>query len=77
MSIAKCFMAESDSVLFARKHATPAQQAKLWASILLTTPFVFLRRLPTGEAAGVRLKVRGWLDGLRDRDPPYEALGLR
>ena len=42
-----------------------------------TTPFVFLRRLPTGEAAGVRLKVRGWLDGLRDREPPFEALGLR
>jgi GT2 family glycosyltransferase len=71
------YLSARSTVLFARKHATPLQHAKLWASILLTLPFVYLRRLVTGEARGVHLKIRGWLDGLRDREPPYEALGLR
>lgn len=71
------YLSARSTVLFARKHATRSQRVKLWASILLTLPFVYLRRLATGEAAGVRLKVRGWIDGLRDRDPPYDALGLR
>jgi GT2 family glycosyltransferase len=74
---ARKYLSARSSILFARKHATAVQRAKLWTSIVVTLPFVFLRRLPTGEAAGVRLKVRGWLDGLRDREPPYEALGLR
>jgi len=71
------YLSARSTVLFARKHARPAQHVKLWASIVLTLPFVFLRRLVTGEAGGVVLKVRGWLDGLRDREPPYETLGLR
>jgi GT2 family glycosyltransferase len=71
------YLSARSTVLFARKHATAAQKLKLAASIVLTLPFVFLRRLVTGEAGGVVLKVRGWLDGLRDRDPPFEALGLR
>ena len=71
------YLSARSTVLFARKHATRAQQAKLWASILVTLPFVFLRRLATGEQRGVWLKIRGWLDGLRDRDPPFQALGLR
>jgi GT2 family glycosyltransferase len=71
------YLSARSTVLFARKHARPAQHVKLWASILVTLPFVFLRRLVTGEAGGVVLKVRGWIDGLRDREPPYDALGLR
>jgi hypothetical protein len=71
------YLSARSTVLYARKHATTAQQVKLWASILLTLPFVFLRRLVTGEARGVWFKVRGWLDGLRDREPPFKALGLR
>lgn len=71
------YLSARSTVLFARKHATRLQRAKLATSIVVTLPFVFLRRLVTGEAAGVRLKVRGWLDGLRDREPPYDALGLR
>lgn len=71
------YLSARSTVLFARKHATTAQKMMLAASIILTTPFVFLRRLVTGEAQGVVLKVRGWLDGLRDRDPPFEILGLR
>ncbi len=71
------YLSARSTVLFARKHASPAQKAKLSASIVVTLPFVFARRALTGEAAGVRLKVRGWLDGLRGREPPYEMLGLR
>ncbi|MEO6027493.1 MAG: glycosyltransferase family 2 protein [Candidatus Binatia bacterium] len=71
------YLSARSSVLFARKHGTPAQKAMLAASIVLTLPFVFLRRLVTGEVGGVLLKIRGWLDGLRDREPPFETLGLR
>jgi hypothetical protein len=71
------YLSARSTVLYARKHASRAQKVKLWACILVTLPFVFLRRLVTGEAGGVILKVRGWLDGLRDREPPFEALGLR
>ncbi len=71
------YLSARSTVLFARKHATAPQRLKLWLSILITLPFVFVRRLVTGEARGVWLKVRGWIDGLRHREPPYEALGLR
>jgi len=71
------YLSARSTILFARKHGTVAQKLLLAASIILTTPFVFLRRLVTGEAGGVVLKIRGWLDGLRDREPPFEALGLR
>jgi GT2 family glycosyltransferase len=71
------YLSARNTVLFARKHASTRQLVKLWAFIVLTLPFVFLRRLATGEARGVVLKVRGWWDGLRDREPPFEALGLR
>ena len=71
------YLSARSTVLFARKHATRAQKLKLAASIVLTLPFVFVRRLVTGEAGGVVLKIRGWLDGLRDREPPFAALGLR
>ncbi|MCC6766680.1 MAG: glycosyltransferase family 2 protein [Deltaproteobacteria bacterium] len=71
------YLSARSTVLFARKHATTLQKIKLWTCIVLTLPFVFLRRLPTGEAGGVWLKVRGWLDGVRRRQPPFRALGLR
>ena len=71
------YLSARSTVLFARKHGTRLQHTKLWASILVTLPFVFLRRLATGEQGGVYLKIRGWLDGLRDRQPPFDALGLR
>jgi GT2 family glycosyltransferase len=71
------YLSARSTILFARKHATTVQKLMLASSIILTTPFVFLRRLVTGEAGGVVLKIRGWLDGLRDREPPYRALGLR
>ncbi|MCC6847847.1 MAG: glycosyltransferase family 2 protein [Deltaproteobacteria bacterium] len=71
------YLSARNTVLFARKHGTVRQRLKLMLSILITLPFVFGRRLVTGEARGVWLKVRGWIDGLRRREPPYEALGLR
>lgn len=71
------YLSARSTVLYARKHARPLQRLKLWASIVVTLPFVFLRRLATGEARGVWFKVRGWVDGLRRRAPPFEELGLR
>ena len=71
------YLSARSTVLYARKHATLPQRVKLWTSIVVTLPFVFLRRLATGEAGGVRYKVRGWLDGIRDREPPFKDLGLR
>ena len=71
------YLSARSTVLYARKHATFPQRVKLWTSIVVTLPFVFLRRLATGEAGGVRYKVRGWVDGVRDREPPFEDLGLR
>ena len=47
----------------------------VWERFLETRCIV--RRLGTRKARGVVLKIRGWLDGLRDLAPPFEALGLR
>ncbi len=74
---ARAYLSARNSVLFARKHATPAQKAKLAAFILLSLPFQYLRRVPVGEGRGVTLKVEGWLDGLRGRPVPLEKLELR
>jgi GT2 family glycosyltransferase len=71
------YLSARSTILYARKHASVLQKAKLGLSIVATLPFVFLRRALSGEARGVALKVRGWLDGLRDKDPPYGSLGLR
>jgi hypothetical protein len=46
-------------------------------SILATLPFQYVRRLATGQAAGVTIKVRGWIDGLAGRPIPFEELGLK
>lgn len=74
---ARAYLSARNSVLFARKHATPAQKAKLAAFILLSLPLQYLRRVPAGEGRGVTLKVEGWLDGLMGRPIPLERLGLR
>jgi len=74
---ARAYLSARNSILFARKHATRAQKAKLAAFILLSLPLQYLRRVPVGEGRGVTLKVEGWLDGLRGRPIPLEELGLR
>jgi GT2 family glycosyltransferase len=71
------YLSARNSVLYARKHGTRTQRWKLGAAVILTLPFVVVRRLVTGDLPGVVYKVRGWIDGLRDREPPYQSLGLR
>lgn len=71
------YLSARNSILYARRYGTRAQRAKMAAAILATLPFQYLRRLASGEQAGVGIKVRGWLDGLRDRPLPLAELGLR
>jgi hypothetical protein len=71
------YLAGRNMVFYVRKHATPRQAAKFVFFQLATLPFQYLRRLLTGEQAGVSLKVRGMLDGLRRRPLPLVELGLR
>ena len=62
-------------------HTLQVLQPWHWAlmvtAIVLTLPFQFLRRAVRGEGGAVGLKLRGWLDGLRDSDIPFSELGLR
>jgi GT2 family glycosyltransferase len=71
------YLSARNSILYARRHGRPHQQLAMAFWILATLPFVFLRRAASGETAGVTIKVRGWLDGLRGRPLPLERLGLR
>ncbi len=71
------YLAGRNMILYVRKHATRRQAIKFLAFQLLTLPFQYLRRLLTWEQAGVSLKVRGMLDGLRRRPLPLIELGLR
>ena len=71
------YLSARNSILYARKHGTPAQRARLYLWIALTLPFVWLRRAASGEAGGVAMKVRGWRDGWLGRELPLVDLGLR
>jgi hypothetical protein len=71
------YLVARNTVLFARKHASMGQRARLVAWIVGTLPLQLARRLATREHHGVILKVRGYLDGLRDRPLPLEEMGLR
>ena len=71
------YFAARNSILFARKHATAPQRAKLAAFLAVTLPLQLLRHLPTGTAGDVWLKIRGVRDALAGRRPPFEMLGLR
>jgi GT2 family glycosyltransferase len=71
------YLSARNSVLYARRHGTALQRAKMAAAIAATLPFQYLRRLASGEQAGVSMKVRGWRDGLTDRPIPLKELGLK
>ncbi len=73
----RSYLSARNSVLFARRHGRLWQQALMAAAILVTLPFQYLRRAMRGELAGLRMKVRGWRDGLAGRPIPFEELGLR
>jgi GT2 family glycosyltransferase len=71
------YLAGRNMVLYVCKHASVRQRLKFAAFVLGTLPGQFIRRLFSGEQAGVVLKARGMLDALRDRPIPLEELGLR
>ncbi len=71
------YLAGRNMVLFVRKHASPLQKCKFVAFQIATLPLQYVRRLLTGEQAGVTYKVRGMWDALRGRPIPFAELGLR
>jgi len=74
---AKRYFVGRNSVLFARKHATTRQWAKFVVLFFASVPLAFLRELPRGQARGVALKLWGFRDGVKGREPPLKRLGLR
>lgn len=73
----RSYLSARNSVLYARRHGTPAKRALLAAAVLLTLPFQWARRRLSGQQRGVAMKVRGWRDGLANRPVPLDELGLR
>jgi GT2 family glycosyltransferase len=71
------YFAARNTVLFARKHASAAQRAKLACFLAVSLPLQLAWQWPRGHGDQVWLKIRGIRDGLANRRPPYEALGLR
>lgn len=71
------YLSARNSIVYAKRHGRLHQCLSLGFWILVTLPFVFLRRALSGQAAGVGMKVRGWVDGLLGRPIPLKRLGLR
>ena len=71
------YLAGRNMVLFVRKHARWYQSLQFLMFQITTIPLQYLWRCLSGEQYGVVLKVRGMLDGLRDRPPPLQELGFR
>lgn len=71
------YLSARNSVLYARRHGSAAQILLMGISIAITLPFQYGRRLATGQAGGVTMKLRGWRDALGGRPIPFEQLGLR
>jgi len=71
------YLSARNSVLYARKYGSFSQKLLMAAAIIVTLPFQFLRRLVSGEQAGIYMKLRGWRDGLLGRPLPLVELGLR
>jgi len=71
------YFAARNTILFARKHATPAQRLKLACFLAASLPLQLARHWPAGSTHEVWLKMRGIRDALAGRRPPFEALGLR
>jgi GT2 family glycosyltransferase len=73
----RSYLSARNSVLFARRHGRLWQRTLMAAAIVVTLPFQFVRRALRGELAGLRMKLRGWRDGLAGRPIPLAELGLR
>jgi hypothetical protein len=73
----RTYFAAHNTILFARKHAGPAQWAKLVSFLGVSLPLELLWHLPRGDAGRVWLKVRGVRDAVTHRPLPLDELGLR
>jgi GT2 family glycosyltransferase len=71
------YLSARNTVLFARKHARAADWLRLAVTIGVSLPLETVRTWRRGERGVVSLLLRGYRDGLLDRDVPYDALGLR
>jgi GT2 family glycosyltransferase len=71
------YFAARNTILFARKHARPLDWAKLIVSLAIMLPLELAWHAARGSAADTRLKLAGIRDAVRDRRPPFEALGLK
>jgi len=71
---ARKYMMAVNTVWFLRRHGTPLRWASFLLFDVLSLPFAWLLRSAKGEAAGVRAKARGTLDGLRGRRVTAESL---
>jgi hypothetical protein len=72
-----CYLSARNTVLFALKHARVRDWLRLAVTTTASLPLEYVRRRRSGEAEQVHLLVRGYVDGLLGREPPYAALGLR
>jgi GT2 family glycosyltransferase len=70
------YLTARNMVLFVARHASPLERVKFAGFLCATLPLQYLRRLATGEAEGVRLKMKGMRDALRGRAIPRDELGL-
>ncbi len=69
------YLSARNTVLFARKHAGPLDWLSLAVTIGASLPLAALRG--TTEPGVASLLLRGYRDGLLDRELPLHALGLR
>jgi GT2 family glycosyltransferase len=65
-----------NTILFARKHASPREWATLALFLGTSLPLQLVWHLPRGDAGDVWLKVRGVADAIAGRPPPLGELGL-
>lgn len=71
------YFAARNSILFARKHASGLQRAKLAAFLAASLPLQLVWHALRGDAGEVWLKLEGVRDALAGRRPPFERLGLK
>ena len=71
------YLLARNTILFARKHARPAQWMRLGVSIAGSLGRDAIRGWWRGNSALERMLFRGYVDGLLRREVPYEEFGLR
>ncbi|HTD25522.1 MAG TPA: glycosyltransferase family 2 protein [Candidatus Elarobacter sp.] len=71
------YFAARNAILYARRHGSLAERAKLAAFLAATLPLELVHHWTHGTADEVWLKMRGMRDALAGRRPPFAELGLR